>query len=224
MAATDLYSADVIEFYRSIPTGYLTDVFENLGLWGWIIGLEPLSPIGSGSIVGPAITIRYGPIRGRKKSAHSAYKIFRQIAPGSVIVVESDGSRFVLWGDNTSNAAVHGGVAGVVLDGYLRDTAEIRELGLPILCRGAGMRHPPHLEIIDWNVPIVCAGAQVHAGDLIVADDDGVIVISPEDLDEVTAAVKTMAALEAEQGQVIREGRPLEELAAVFAKKKALQA
>jgi 4-hydroxy-4-methyl-2-oxoglutarate aldolase len=222
MAANGPYSEEVIEFYRSIPTGYITDVYEALGMWGWIIGLKPLAPIGTKSIVGPAVTIRYGPKRGRKKSPHSAYSIFRSIEPGSVVVVESDGTNFVLWGDNTSHAAVKAGVVGVVLDGYLRDVTAIRELGLRILCRGAGMRHPPHLEIMGYNVPIVCAGAQVHAGDLIVADEDGAIVIPPENLEEVTAGVKKMVELEAEQGRVIREGRPLEELAAVFAKKQAL--
>jgi 4-hydroxy-4-methyl-2-oxoglutarate aldolase len=223
MTPNTQYSTDVIEFYRKIPTGYLTDVFGALGLWGWIIGLQPLSLIGGENIVGPAVTIHYGPRRGREKSSHSPYAILREIAPGSVVVVEGGGTNFVLWGENMSNAAMKAQVAGVIMDGYLRDVAEIRDIGLRFLYCGVGMRHPPNLEIMDYNVPVVCAGAQVHPGDLVVADDDGAIVIPPENLDEVTEGVKRMAELEKEQGRIIREGRPMEELRAVFAKKRALK-
>ena len=82
------------------------------------------------------------------------------------------------WGELLSTAARYRGCRGVVIDGYTRDTRAIIAMGFPVFCRGI---HPAdslgRLDVAAHDVPIHCGGVLVGPGDLILADDDGVVAI-----------------------------------------------
>lgn len=98
------------------------------------------------------------------------------LGPGDVMIVsECDWS---FWGELLSTAARYRGCRGVVIDGYTRDTRAIVAMGFPVFCRGI---HPAdslgRLDVAERDVPIRCGGVLVNPRDLILADDDGVVVI-----------------------------------------------
>jgi len=61
--------AQLLDYLRAIPTGYVTDAFSRLGLSGWLTGLKSISRLGEQKIVGPAVTAWFAPVRGKKQSA-----------------------------------------------------------------------------------------------------------------------------------------------------------
>lgn len=109
------------------------------------------------------------------------------ILPGEVVVVSTAGSiQNAPWGELLSTAARARKARGAVIDGLVRDVRKIQELGFPVFARGIKpVDSKGRGTIIDYNVPIECAGARVSPGDLVVADYDGVIAIPAEVLPEV---------------------------------------
>ncbi|OUT53351.1 MAG: hypothetical protein CBB68_00430 [Rhodospirillaceae bacterium TMED8] len=98
--------------------------------------------------------------------------------PGEVLVIDARAHvDTAIWGGIMTRAAVHKGIAGVVIDGAVRDVAEIIELGFPVFCAGAVPAGPSKGfgGIIDGSVS--CGGASVSSGDIILGDDDGVVVV-----------------------------------------------
>ncbi len=109
------------------------------------------------------------------------------ILPGEVVIVSTAGSlQNAPWGELLSTAARARGARGAVIDGLVRDVRKIQSLGFPVFARGIKpVDSKGRGTIIDYNVPIVCAGARVSPGDLIVADYDGVIAVPAEVLPNV---------------------------------------
>ncbi len=105
------------------------------------------------------------------------------LSPGDVLVVS--GCDWSFWGELLSTAARFRGCRGVIIDGYTRDTRAIKSMGFPVFCRGI---HPAdslgRLDVVGYDVPIVCGGVSINSHDLVLADDDGVVVI-PRDVAEV---------------------------------------
>jgi len=133
--------------------------------------------------------------------------------PGEVIVVEAGGLPHVVWGELATHSAAMRGLAGVVVDGGVRDVAEIRRLRFPVFAR--------HIAPTAWepkgfgeiNVPIRIGAVRIHPGDWIVGDDDGGVVIPSQEAVEV--ANRAMYVLETENRlrQEIEQGKTLSELA-----------
>jgi regulator of RNase E activity RraA len=136
-------------------------------------------------IAGPAFTVRCPP--GDNLMLHAA--IYRA-EPGSVIVVQSGDPDYALAGGNVCAVAHRRGIAGFVLDGVIRDVAETRELGFPVFARGVVPVPGTKKAALPLNEPIECGGVRVEAGDVVVADEEGVVVV-PKD----------------RQGQVLRDAR-----------------
>jgi regulator of RNase E activity RraA len=105
-----------------------------------------------------------------------------ELRPGDVMVVSECDASF--WGELLSTAARHRGCLGVVVDGYTRDTRAIAAMGFPVFCRGV---HPAdslgRIDVAEHDVPIRCGGTLIRPGDLILADEDGVVAI-PRDVAE----------------------------------------
>jgi 4-hydroxy-4-methyl-2-oxoglutarate aldolase len=120
---------------------------------------------------------------------------------GSVLVVDvSDGHEFGYWGEILSHAALVQGVAGLVLDGGVRDTAQLRQIGLPVYARRRCIRgtakDPAGSGAL--GVPAVVGGVRVHPGDLVVGDDDGVVVLPRHAVESVIAAGEARVRREAD--------------------------
>ena len=164
-----------------------------------VLGLEPVFP--AAHAVGPAFTVQGAP--GDNLALHHAVA---SAAPGAVIVLAVGGERQVAHcGGILATAALERGIAGLVLDGAIRDRAEIAELGLPVFFRGTSPRGPAKNGPGALGVPVELDGVTIRPGDLVCADADGVAIVPAADVAAVQADV---AALEArEQSIVARDPR-----------------
>ena len=171
------------------------------------IGLlnDSVRPIQQGAVVcGPAVTVTCP--AGDNLMIHAAVQCCQ---PGDILVVTTEGesNKHGMIGELLAKSLLRRGVKAVIMDGGVRDTAQIRELGFPvwttsIVCTGTTKSKA------GWvNAPAVCAGALVEPGDLIVADDNGVAVVKREDIPEVLE--KSLAREKKEQGttQKIEQGQ-----------------
>ncbi|MFF3629429.1 RraA family protein [Streptomyces sp. NPDC002164] len=134
------------------------------------LGIRPLWP-SPPRVAGPAFTVRCPP--GDNLMLHAA--IYRA-EPGSVIVVEAGDVDYALAGGNVCAIARRRGVAAFVIDGVIRDLAEVRELGFPVFARGVMPVPGVKKAVGPLNVPVRCGGVEVHPGDIVVADEEGVVV------------------------------------------------
>lgn len=211
---------EAIKEFKEMPSGFVTDAMTRLGLAGWSEGVFPLSRTAR-RIVGRAVTMKYGPKRGTGGKLPSQYQVIREANPGDVLVIAAEGSPCWLLGENVCHTALYRGLAGIVVDGCVRDADEIAEMPMPVFCRGAGIRpFSTHLELIDVDVPVEFAGTQIRPGDIVVGDGDGLVIVPPERAEEVLFQAKDIAELEKEQEEAIRRQVPLEELSQILARKK----
>ncbi len=209
--------ARAVKALKGLPSGYVTDAMQRLGIGGWMAGLHPAN---GKPVVGVARTLRYAPRGGGGgPSDKNIYEIMAACKKGEVLVVETGGTDCYVTGENMANHAQVRGLAATVVDACVRDFAEISRLKMPVYCRGAAIR-PNALEVVAYDVEVTCAGANVKPGDIIVGDGDGIAVIPQAHIDAVLYQVEDIAKVEAEQEKVILAKRPLAELNAVLKKKK----
>jgi 4-hydroxy-4-methyl-2-oxoglutarate aldolase len=165
----DRVDPTVIQEAAQFPTSILADVAGRRGaLHGRI---SPLAP--TMRFAGPAITVEIRP--GDNLMIHAAMAIAR---PGDVIVVDGKGDlSSALMGEIMAQQCVALGVAGVVIDGAVRDSEAIRALGFPMFAAGLNPNGPTKFVPGRLNHSISIGGVTVNPGDLIVGDADGVVVI-----------------------------------------------
>jgi 4-hydroxy-4-methyl-2-oxoglutarate aldolase len=155
------------------------------------IGIRPLWQ-GMPRIAGPAYTVRCAP--GDNLMLHAA--IYRA-SPGSVIVVEAGDLDYAVAGGNVCAVAQKRGIAAFVIDGVLRDLAEVRANRFPVFARGV-IPFPGGKDVIEaLNGAVRCGGVEVAAGDVIVADEEGIVVVPVVRLDDVLKSAQARAAKDA---------------------------
>ncbi|MBI4246303.1 MAG: RraA family protein [Candidatus Rokubacteria bacterium] len=141
---------------------------------------------------GPAYPVRCAP--GDNLMLHAA---IHRAPAGAVIVVEAGDRDFALSGGNVCAWAQHRGIAGFVADGVIRDVAEVRERGFPVFARGiipipGGKSKPGVL-----NGPVTCGGVRVEPGDIVVADEEGIVVVPRDRAAEILRLAEARAAKDA---------------------------
>ena len=135
------------------------------------------------------------------------------VRAGEVLVVNGMGVEDVaIWGEVMTRAAQEQGIAGIVLDGAVRDVADLREMGFPVFCRAAVPRGPHKGFGGTIDAPVACAGVTVSPGDLVIGDDDGVVVVPLDQVRTVQAAAKEAQAREWEWLEQIAKGKTTREL------------
>jgi 4-hydroxy-4-methyl-2-oxoglutarate aldolase len=154
------------------------------------------------SLIGPAFTVKCWPGDG------SAFlNAVGSVPPGWVMVIDGgDSERLGCWGGSATLAAHLRGIVGVVTNGSVRDMHIINELRFPVFAAGTsvrgGVRHHP-----GWTgIPIAVGGVPVHHGDLVVADDDGVVVVAAERVSAIIPAARARQAMEVEAEARLRAG------------------
>ncbi|GAA0859467.1 RraA family protein [Aliiglaciecola litoralis] len=135
-------------------------------------------------ISGPAFTVKCEP--GDHLMLHAA---IYQANPGDVIVVQGD-SNYALAGGNVCAIAKSRGILGFVIDGVIRDLAEVRELQFPVFARGVIPKPGAKKCYSPLNQPIICGGVQVHSGDIVVADEEGIAIIPQQQIEAVYLVAK----------------------------------
>ncbi len=204
------YSAEVLPLdeatrdrLSALDTTLLSDAMGGRGTLAAAIG--PVAP--GMKLVGPA-RIAYSP-----GSVEAGILAIAACNPGDALMLDGGGgvAHATLGGVMALDAQTRG-AAGCVIDGAIRDTAELRQAGFPIFAR-ANIPHGAGAEpdgFIDG--PISMAGVWVNPGDIVVGDDDGVMVIPRADLATVITAAETKGALEATWVAAIKSGRSIKEV------------
>ena len=180
----------LVESFRNLPSSNINDEINRLFcMHDYIRLLNPATA--KLSMVGTAITVK-API-GDNLMFHQALDMAQ---PGDIIVVDGgSGCNRSLAGEIMMRFAQEKGLAGIVVDGCLRDLDGIEKLTMPIYAKGITPQGPFKNGPGEVNVPIACGGQVVFPGDILVGDLDGIVVIRPQDAEEVlAAAVKKKAS------------------------------
>jgi 4-hydroxy-4-methyl-2-oxoglutarate aldolase len=167
-----------------------------------------LRPLALGiRIAGPALTARCAP--------HDNLMMHRALAlaaAGDVLVVDGGEPSGAQWGTLAALYAEHKGLAGVVVEGCIRDADELAARRYPVWSTAISPAHPDKRGAGAVNVPIRCGGVLVHPGDVICADGDGVLVLPPTALAGVVEKGERRMAHEDEAAAAIAAGKSLFEL------------
>ncbi|MBY4891187.1 RraA family protein [Rhodobacteraceae bacterium N5(2021)] len=163
----------------------------------------PIRPIDSGLRVGgPARTVRCLP--GDNLALHRA---IAAAEAGEVLVIDYGGSiESGPFGEVMSIACQVRGIAGVIIDGAVRDSTEIVALGLPVFARGLNIRGTKKVDAVTLDAPLKIGGALVSPGDIVVADADAVIIVPAGAVEITLRAVDARIRKEAGMIERIRAG------------------
>ncbi|MCA1221726.1 RraA family protein [Streptomyces sp. 8L] len=177
--------------FDGIPTTTLADLLGRAQVMD--IGVRPLWS-GGPRVAGPAFTVRCPP--GDNLMLHAA---IHRAGPGSVVVAESGDLDHALAGGNVCAVAQRRGVAAFVLDGVIRDLAEVREAGFPVYARGVIPIPGTKKAVAPLGGEVRCGGVLVRAGDIVVADEEGVVVVPGDRAGEVLPEARRALAKESAQ-------------------------
>ncbi|MEA4882981.1 MAG: RraA family protein [Clostridia bacterium] len=143
----------------------------------------------------------------------TCHKALGEVKPGQILVINGHGDPSgAMWGGLMSLEAIQRGVAGVIVDGAVRDVNTIRELGLPVFAGHVTPCVGSNRTVGSTGNPIVCGGVIVRTGDLIIADDDGVVVVPEERIEEVLRRVAAIVEKEKDIAEKVRSGAHIADL------------
>ncbi|MFI6047154.1 RraA family protein [Nocardia sp. NPDC051321] len=182
----------LVDKFRSVDTTALCDADKSIRVMD--SGIRARSA--EVRVAGPAFTVRCrGDFFGVLRAIESA-------APGEVIVVDGGGSEIAFAGEMFARGAVVRRLGGIIVDGGYRDIGYVRGCGLPIYSRFVTPMAGTTSQLGALQVPVSCGGVSVAPGDLILADEEGMIVVEP---DRIEALLDAAAAVkEAEAGVVAK--------------------
>jgi regulator of RNase E activity RraA len=181
-----------------LSTAILSDSCDAVGLRRQVL-LERLAPLVPGSrAIGRARTTRFAPAfeADADDPYREAIEAIDGLRAGQFAVIATDSNNdSAFWGELFSAAAIGAGAVGVLTDGNLRDTDRVAALGFPAFSRS---RRPidfrGRMRVVGQDVSVVVSGVRIDPGDLVMADDDGVVVVPRAHEDEVLALARERAS------------------------------
>ena len=174
-------SAELVERFAAIPVACISDSMRRMAAGG-----ARLRPIGTARMVGPAIVVKTAP--GDNLMVHKAIAMAK---PGSVLVVDAGGDLTnAIIGERMVAVAADRGLAGIIINGAIRDADALRQHALPVFAAGITHRGPYKNGPGEINFPIAIDGMVIESGDLIAADDDGFVCVALRDAAEVCIAAE----------------------------------
>lgn len=212
-----MVDAEIVELLSAVSTATLTTVLLKKGLRNvWLRGARPLRPHGPRRI-GRAFTLRFVPAREDLAtpeswaSPRSTRAAIEAMPAGCMAIVGAMGVADAgIFGDILCARMQRRGVGALITDGMVRDLAGVLGTDLPIWCQGVAA--PPSvagLTFVGWQEPIGCGGVAVFPDDLVVADDDGAVVIPAALASEVASLAAEQERLEGWIMAEVARGVPL---------------
>ncbi len=189
----------IIDVLRTIQVALISDQLHR------IVGTGQLKKYdrSTGTMAGTAVTVRVS--HGDNLAVLRAFEYCR---PGDVMVIDGGGdTEQAILGGIMSLYAARIGLAGLVIDGAIRDVAEIRERDFPMFARGHTHRGPYKDGPGEINVPVCIGGMTVMPGDIIIGDEDGVLCFPPEEAESLIAKALAQKTKEEATIQAILESR-----------------
>jgi len=182
-------------------------VYEAQGAKGALdSGMKPLSP--EMSFIGPALTLDTKPAD--NLMIHYA---LLQAKAGDVLVVDAKG--FIEagpWGDVLTEQALKIGLAGLVINGSVRDSRTIIEQGFPVFSRGVSIKGTAKNQYGEVNVPIFIGDVQINPGDIVLGDQDGIVIVKPNEIEQVLKLSEEREEKEKQFREQIKMGKTTLEL------------
>jgi 4-hydroxy-4-methyl-2-oxoglutarate aldolase len=179
------------ELSPSVTTAQLSDALDVVGRRDQVLS-GAIVPLAHGMrAVGRAATVQFAPVdHDAAEPYDDAISFIDGLDPGALVVIACEGlPRSGFWGELFSAAALGRRAAGVVCDSYVRDSSKVRALGFPTFAVGTRpIDFRARMEITGTARPVRCGGVLVHPGELVLADDDGVVVV-PSDVEADAVAV-----------------------------------
>ncbi len=206
-----------LETLAAVSTATITTLLLKQGLRNvWMRGTRPIAA-GQARTVGPAFTLRFVPARedlatpAAWSAPVSTRTAIEAMPAGVIAVADAMGVTDAgIFGDILCERMKQRHVTALVTDGVVRDIAGVRATGLPVWCQGAAA--PPAvgaLTFVAWQQPVGCGGVAVFPDDLIVADDDGAVVIPRTLVDRIVALAPEQERMEAWTMDEVRRGAAL---------------
>jgi regulator of RNase E activity RraA len=169
-------------------------------------GIKPIWP--GARVVGPVFTARCLP-----ESIITVHKALLETPPGSVVVVDGGGTHTgALFGELMATEARNREIAGLVVDGAVRDTEALRAMRFPVFARTVTPRVGSNRRLGTTQDAVVCGGVAVHPGDVVVAAPDGIVVVPRARLVDIVAAVQAIERKEADLRARMGRGERLAEM------------
>jgi len=170
----------LVEGLRNVEVASVADAMEQLYGQRAYMSHE-MRPLAPAKIAGPAVTVLMKKAEHKEGAAASQGMLdaIDNAPAGSIyVMVLEDGADYAGIGGLMATAMKYRGLAGAVIDGSVRDTPQIRKLQFPVFSRGVVPSTTiNHYRFAGVNVPVMCAGVRVNAGDIVVADEDGAAVV-----------------------------------------------
>lgn len=182
---------DILDQLKALGSATIHEAQDQTGAMDH--GIKPIDP--SCRLIGSALTVDTRP--DDNLMIHYA---LTKAKPGDVLVVDAKGFMEAgPWGDLLTLAAMRCGIAGLIIDGAVRDANTILDLGFPVFCRGLSIKGTNKAQPGKVNQPIICGGVAVSPGDIVMGDRDGVVVVKAADAQKTLASA---AAREAKEDRI----------------------
>lgn len=197
--------AELLERLRGIPPATIGHILD----FGFMdIGLRPIGKR-KFTICGPAFTVKAMAI-----DSTVVHKAIDMAQPGDILVIDRNGdNKHACWGEMTSLGALMKGVAATIVDGPATDVVEIEEMEYLVFSRGISPITTRSLAMAgEINTVVQCGGVSVTPGDIILADDNGVLVLKPDQVAALVEHCEPIAQREPTTRKRLRSGEPLAEI------------
>jgi len=209
----------LIEGFRNVEVASVADAMEQLyGQRAYMA--HEMRPLFMTKFAGPAITVLLRKEEHKEGSAASQGMLdaIDAAGPGTVyVMVVENGADYAGIGGLMATAMKARGMTGAIIDGSIRDTPQIRRLQFPVFSRGiVPSTTINHYRFAGVNVPVTCAGVRVTGGDIISADDDGVVVVPKDKAAEVLKKAQDLDNTEHTMMPFIEKFRSIKEAVAKF--------
>ncbi|NUL46433.1 RraA family protein [Cellulosimicrobium funkei] len=176
-------------------------IYEGSGIDCWIN--PDIRPVWKGAhVAGPAYTVH-----SELGDNLAIQRAVREAPEGSVLVVEAGGGQFGYWGEMLTEIARLRKIAGLIINGTVRDIDEIEGLAFPVFATGVAMRHADKKHSGTIGESVSLSGRPVHTGDVVIADTDGVIVVPGDRITEALQGGLDRAAKERDRLATIHAGQ-----------------